>query len=116
MHNCNKNKEGTHAPYPEPGNSARLAILRYLLKKGPEGAPVGRIQKEIGIPASTLSHHVSRLVSVGLLRQVCKSRLLHCPPQFEVLDALIAFLAAECCTEVDCCVDAPIKRDFLSQS
>ena len=96
----------------ELGNSTRLAIFRYLVKAGPEGAPVGKIQKELGIPASTLSHHISRMVSVGLLRQVRESRILHCFPQFEVLNALITFLVAECCTEADCCLPAPMKKDF----
>jgi ArsR family transcriptional regulator len=95
----------------ELGNPTRLAIFRYLVKAGPEGAPVGKIQKEIGVPASTLSHHISRLVSVGLLRQVRESRVLHCLPQFEVLNELIAFLMAECCAESDCCVPALMTKD-----
>ncbi len=54
----------------ELGNVTRLSIFRYLVKVGDEGAPVGQIQKEIGVPASTLSHHINRLVSVGLVRQI----------------------------------------------
>jgi len=95
----------------ELGNSTRLAIFRYLVKAGPEGAPVGKIQKEIGVPASTLSHHISRLVSVGLIRQVRESRVLYCLPQFEVLNELTAFLMAECCIESDCCTPALMTKD-----
>jgi DNA-binding transcriptional ArsR family regulator len=65
---------------------------------GHDGALVGQIQKELGIPASTLSHHIARLVSVGLIKQVRESRILHCVPQFQVLNELIEFLVAECCT------------------
>ena len=101
----------------ELGNSTRLAIFRYLVKTGPEGAPVGRIQKEIGTPASTLSRHISRLVSVGLLRQVRESRVLHCMPQYEVLNELIAFLVEECCSGSDCCVSVSLTKDsFLKNS
>ncbi len=82
----------------ELGNPTRLAILRYLVKMGHDGALVGQIQKELGIPASTLSHHIARLVSVGLIKQVRESRILHCVPQFQVLNELIEFLVAECCT------------------
>ncbi len=69
----------------ELGNTTRLSIFRYLVKVGDQGAPVGHIQKEIGIPGSTLSHHINRLVSVGLIRQVRESRILYCVPQYKAL-------------------------------
>jgi ArsR family transcriptional regulator, arsenate/arsenite/antimonite-responsive transcriptional repressor len=86
----------------ELGNTTRLAIFRYLVKRGHRGAPVGQIQKELNIPGSTLSHHISRLVSVDLIRQVRESRTRYCIPQYQRLDALIAFLQSECCTVSDC--------------
>ena len=84
----------------ELGNSTRLAIFRYLVKAGHEGVPVGHIQKEFDIPGSTLSHHISRLVRVGLVQQVRESRTLYCIPQYEAFDELVAFLQSECCTGV----------------
>ena len=84
----------------ELGNTTRLSIFRYLVKAGHGGAPVGQIQKELRIPNSTLSHHLRRLVFVGLIRQVRKSRILLCVPQYEVLNELIDFLKSECCTGV----------------
>lgn len=86
----------------ELGNSTRLAIFRYLVRMGRFGAPVGQIQKELGIPGSTLSHHISRLVSVGLIWQKRESRTLYCIPQFETLRELIDFLMAECCEGEQC--------------
>ena len=86
----------------ELGHNTRLLIFRYLVKVGDEGAPVGQIQNKLGIPNSTLSHHINRLVSVGLIRQIRESRTLYCVPQFEVLRELIDFLQAECCTEGNC--------------
>ncbi len=82
----------------ELGNLTRLAIFRYLVKVGPNGAPVGAIQAELDIPASTLSHHLGRLVRVGLVRQDRESRTLFCKPQFGVLDEMIEFLKSECCS------------------
>jgi DNA-binding transcriptional ArsR family regulator len=80
-----------------------LAAKRLAeLKVGDEGAPVGQIQNQLGVPNSTLSHHINRLVSVGLIRQIRESRTLYCVPQFEVLQELIDFLQAECCTEGKC--------------
>jgi len=86
----------------ELGNKTRLSIFRYLVKVGPEGAPVGQIQKEIGIPGSTLSHHISRLVSVGLIQQVRESRILYCIPQYKALEEVITFLLSECCAGGQC--------------
>jgi ArsR family transcriptional regulator, arsenate/arsenite/antimonite-responsive transcriptional repressor len=86
----------------ELGHNTRLLIFRYLVKVGMEGAPVGQIQEKLGIPASTLSHHINRLVSVGLIRQVREGRTLYCVPQFEVLRELIEFLLSECCSEGRC--------------
>ncbi|MDA3917163.1 MAG: helix-turn-helix domain-containing protein [Deltaproteobacteria bacterium] len=83
----------------ELGHITRLLIFRYLVKVGDQGVPVGQIQKELDIPGSTLSHHISRLVSVGLIKQVRESRTLYCIPQFDVLDELVEFLKSECCTE-----------------
>ena len=85
----------------ELGNTKRLAIFKYLVKAGDEGAPVGQIQKALDIPGSTLSHHISRLVSVGLVKQVRESRVLHCIPQYSALNELISFLEAECCAGVE---------------
>lgn len=87
----------------ELGNSTRLSIFRYLVKVGPEGVPVGHIQKALGIPGSTLSHHISRMVSVGLIKQDRKSRTLYCTAQYNVLRELIEFLQSECCAGIDGC-------------
>lgn len=86
----------------ELGHITRLSIFRYLVKVGDQGAPVGQIQEELNVPGSTLSHHISRLVSVGLIKQVRESRILYCIPQFDVLDELVEFLKSECCTGAKC--------------
>ena len=87
----------------ELGNTTRLAIFRYLVKAGPEGVPVGQIQRALGIPGSTLSHHISRLMSVGLIKQNRVSRTLYCTAQYSALDELIEFLQSECCAGVAQC-------------
>jgi len=90
----------------ELGNSTRLAVFRYLVKMGRHGAPVGQIQRQLGVPASTLSHHIARLVSVSLIRQDRHSRILYCVPQFEVLNDLIQFLLSECCVGDSCITES----------
>ncbi|CAN0551586.1 unnamed protein product [Ectocarpus sp. 12 AP-2014] len=81
----------------ELGNSHRLAVFRFLVKAGYQGASVGDIQKALGIPASTLSHHLARMANVGLIRQEKHSRTIICIPEYQHLDNLISFLREKCC-------------------
>jgi len=83
------------------GHPTRLSIFRLLVRAGDEGLPVGRIQAYLGVPASTLSHHVGHLVSVGLVVQDREGRVLRCRPNFPLMDSLIGFLTAECCVLAD---------------
>jgi ArsR family transcriptional regulator len=88
----------------ELGNTTRLSIFRLLVRAGKDGLPVGEIQRNLGIPGSTLSHHIQRLVQVGLLNQRRDSRVLYCEPQFEAVRELADFLVSECCslqTQID---------------
>ena len=82
------------------GNPTRLEVFRLLVKAGEEGLPVGAIQDHLGVPASTLSHHMAHLVNVGLVRQEREGRVLRCTPNFPLMDELIAFLTSECCVLV----------------
>ena len=90
------------------GNPTRLEVFRLLVRAGTEGLPVGEIQDHLGIPASTLSHHIGHLVNVGLVSQEREGRQLICKPDFSLMDGLIGFLTAECCMLVD---EATPRRD-----
>jgi len=81
------------------GNPTRLAVYRNLVQAGPEGSTVGDIRDELEIPASTLSHHIAKLVNTGLLTQQRDSRSLVCRVDYETMDTLMAFLVQNCCTE-----------------
>ena len=81
------------------GNLTRLAIYRSLVQAGPVGRPVGDIRDELDIPASTLSHHIAKLVNTGLLTQERDSRSLICRVDYENMDGLMAFMVQNCCTE-----------------
>ena len=50
------------------GADPRLQILRLLLAAYPTGMVAGEIQEELGIPASTLSHHLEKPKQVGLVK------------------------------------------------
>lgn len=81
------------------GNPTRLSIYRRLVQAGPEGSPVGNIRDALKIPASTLSHHIAKLVNTGLLTQQRNSRSLVCRVDYQNMDTLMAFLVRNCCTD-----------------
>jgi DNA-binding transcriptional ArsR family regulator len=83
----------------ELGHPTRLAIFKRLIKAGHRGLAVGTLQEELNIPNSTLSHHISSLVSANLLSQTREGRTLYCLPDYAHLQAVIDFLQNECCTE-----------------
>jgi len=85
------------------GNRTRLQIYRALVRAGHAGMPVGRLQEKLKIPASTLSHHIKSLVSVGLVSQVRESTSLVCHANYDTMRGLLDFMAAECCAdEAEC--------------
>ena len=86
----------------ELGHPTRLSIFKLLVKAGHSGLPVGDIQEELGIPHSTLSHHIAKLMSVKLMKQQREGRTLYCIPQYESLNSLIYFLQDECCADDRC--------------
>lgn len=85
----------------ELGHATRLEVYRTLVKAGHTGLPVSTIQQKLSVPGSTLSHHISRLARVGLLKQVREGRVLRCFAQYEELSKLINFLSEECCIDDD---------------
>lgn len=83
----------------ELGHPTRLAVYKQLVKSGTKGRAVGSVQTELGIPGSTLSHHLKGLESGGLISQRREGRTLYCVAKYEQLDSLIAFLQQECCVD-----------------
>jgi len=80
------------------GTEARLRIMQLLLSAHPEGLVVGEIQSELDIPNSTLSHHLDKLKSEGLVSVRRESTFLRYTANTLVLQELLQFLYAECCT------------------
>lgn len=81
------------------GNQTRLRIVRLLVRAGDKGRTVGDLQRDIGIPASTLSHHLSHLRSAGIVWQEREGTMLHCFVDFKMISELMNFLTAECCSD-----------------
>lgn len=79
------------------GNPTRLAIYRLLVQAGHGGSPVGELQRHLGVPASTLSHHLARLTRQGLVTQERQGRTLICRTVYDRMDELVAYLQNNCC-------------------
>ena len=80
------------------GAEPRLRIMQLLLTAHPQGLVVGDIQEEVGIPASTLSHHLDKLKNEELVRVRREGTFLWYSANLEALQEVIDFLYAECCT------------------
>src|SRR5213595_3861437 len=80
------------------GTEPRLRIIRLLLSAHPEGMVVGEIGSELGIPSSTLSHHLEKLKNEDLVRVRREGTFLWYSANTEALQELLGFLYAECCT------------------
>ncbi|RMD62619.1 MAG: ArsR family transcriptional regulator [Alphaproteobacteria bacterium] len=87
------------------GNPTRLEVFHLLVRAGEDGLAVGDIQRHLGIPASTLSHHLAHLVAADLVQQVREGRVLRCRPNFARMNAVLAFLTEECCVGVGATAD-----------
>ena len=80
------------------GTEPRLRIVRLLLAAHPEGLVAGDIGAELGIAGSTLSHHLEKLRNENLVTVRREGTFLRYAANAEALQALLAFLYAECCT------------------
>src|SRR6202521_4162933 len=92
------------------GTEPRLRIMQLLLSAHPDGLVVGEIQEELDIPNSTLSHHLEKLKNEDLVAVQRESTFLRYKANTAVLQELLQFLYAECCTR-----NKALKREEIIQ-
>ena len=80
------------------GAEPRLRIMQLLLQAHPDGLVVAEIQEELGIPNSTLSHHLDKLRNEDLVCVARESTFLRYTANTDALQEVLQFLYAECCT------------------
>ena len=80
------------------GTEPRLRIIRLLLSAHPDGLVVSDIGSELGIPPSTLSHHLEKLKHEELVGVRREGTYLWYSARTDSLQELLGFLYAECCT------------------
>ena len=62
--------------------------------------PVKDIQAHLGIPKSTLSHHIAHLVWAGIVIQTREGRVLRCRIDYDRVHDLLDYLTEDCCAGI----------------
>ena len=77
------------------GHPSRLLNFRPLVDAGPAGLNVGAIRSRIGLPASTLSHHLDALRQGGIVRSWRQERFVYHAVVPGAVEVLIDVLQGE---------------------
>jgi ArsR family transcriptional regulator, arsenate/arsenite/antimonite-responsive transcriptional repressor len=85
------------------GNPLRLSIIRQVVQGDVNGTAVGDLQQKIGIPWSTLSHHLERLTATGLLKPRPDGKFIYYRADMSALRKLTDYLWEDCCQGGTCC-------------
>ena len=87
------------------GHPVRLGVLRIVVQAGADGIAAGQIQSYFDVPASTLSHHLKRLIDAGLLSTRGEGTFHYYSADYKALRALTNYLWEDCCGggDASCC-------------
>jgi ArsR family transcriptional regulator len=80
----------------------RLKVFRALVVAGSEGLTPGALAESLDVAPATLSFHLKELTHAGLVTQERVSRNLIYRASFEQMNALLAYLTANCCQGEAC--------------
>jgi DNA-binding transcriptional ArsR family regulator len=76
---------------------SRLDIFRLLVQAGPDGLPPGRMTERLGLPAATLSFHLTQLRHAGLVTFRREGRSLIYVAEYAAMNDLLGYLTENCC-------------------
>lgn len=79
------------------GHPLRLQILRFVVQGDRRGTTAGDIQAHVDLPASTLSHHLKRLVDAGLFTTHNEGTFHLYAADYEALQSLTDYVWEDCC-------------------
>jgi len=75
----------------------RLAVFRYLIQVGPDGAAAGRIASDVEVGPTTLSAQLTVLSNAGLVEGRRDGRSIIYTANAEAISALVLYLMQDCC-------------------
>lgn len=91
--------ETAAAAFAALGSEQRLAVLRSLVRAGPEGLSIGVLGARCGITGSTLTFHLRILAQAGLVQQERQGRQIICASDTAAIRRLSDYLLSECCAD-----------------
>ncbi len=84
----------------------RLDVFRLLVKHAPTGLVAGEIAALLDLPPNNLSFHLKAMTHAGLINVTQEGRYQRYRAQLTLMQALIDYLTAECCTaDAEPCFD-----------
>ena len=75
----------------------RLAIFRYLVERGPEGAFAGTIAEDLDLAAATLSFHLKEMTHAELLESTQEGRFIRYTANLAAVQDVVNYLTDNCC-------------------
>ncbi|OWK32460.1 ArsR/SmtB family transcription factor [Sphingomonas mucosissima] len=78
-------------------HGTRLSVFRLLVKAGNAGLMAGEIAQRLGVPPSTMSHHLGLLERARLATSERESRVIRYRADYHGMRRLMAFLMEDCC-------------------
>jgi ArsR family transcriptional regulator len=75
----------------------RLDVFRLLVQAGPRGLAAGAVAEKLSIAPNTLSFHLDRLRTAGLIGVKREGRSLIYAARYERMNALLTYLTENCC-------------------
>ena len=91
-------------------HATRLAILRLLVRAGPNGLAAGQITETLALSPSLGSFHLSAMAKAGVLIRRRAAQLVVYAVDFPALGGLLGHLVQECCAgapEIVACCGRP---------
>lgn len=80
----------------------RLKLFRLLVVAGQDGLTPGHMAERLEVSPTALSFHLKELSHAGLVSTERDGRNIIYRAEFGAMDALLAFLTAECCQGQPC--------------
>ena len=80
----------------------RLQVFRALVVAGPDGLTPGALVETMAVSGTSLSFHLKELLHSGLVTQERNGRNLIYRAAFGQMNALLAYLTANCCEGEAC--------------
>ena len=90
-------------------HETRLGVFRLLVQAGTEGVQVGLMGEQLGVAAPTLSFHLKELTHAGLVLSRQEGRFIYYRANYDVMNALLAYLTDNCCQGEACLPDNACK-------